>query len=170
MDASSDTLLATYLNDHLAGSTFGVELARRARGANEGTELGALLARLASEIEEDRGVLESIMESVGAGRDPLKARLAWLGEKIGRLKPNGRLLGYSPLSRLIELEGLDLGIAGKQAMWLALRTVADPRLAGYDFAALSERAERQRAEVEDVRLAASREAFPAGASPGSRTS
>ncbi len=162
MSASSDTLLAIYLNDHLAGSTLGVELSRRARGSNEGTELGFLLVRLADEIQEDSAVLESIMESVDAGRDPLKARLAWLGEKIGRLKPNGRLLGYSPLSRLTELEGLELGIAGKQALWLALRTIADPRLAGYDFAALSERAERQRAELEPFRLAAGREAFPVG--------
>ena len=46
--------------------------------------------------------------------------MGWTGEKLGRLKLNGQLLGYSPLSRLIELEGLMLGIAGKLAMWIAL--------------------------------------------------
>lgn len=159
MGASPHTLLATYLNDHLAGSTAGVELARRARGSNEGTELGDLLARLAAEVEEDRATLEAVMESAGVGRDPIKTRLAWVGEKIGRLKPNGQLLGYSPLSRLIELEGLELGIAGKQALWQSLGEVADPSLVAYDFAALAQRAERQRTELEPHRLAASREAF-----------
>ena len=33
----SKKLLSIYLNDHLAGATGGLELARRARGANEGT-------------------------------------------------------------------------------------------------------------------------------------
>jgi hypothetical protein len=159
MAASPHTLLATYLNDHYAGSTVGVELSRRARGSNEGTALGDLLARLAGEIEEDRRVLESVMDAVGAGRDPIKPRLAWLGEKAGRLKPNGQLRGYSPLSRLVELEGLELGIAGKQALWQALGELADPRLAAFDFAALGERAERQRAELEPHRLAAGREGF-----------
>lgn len=159
MAASSHTLLSTYLNDHYAGSTVGVELSRRARGSNEGTELGDLLARLASEIEEDRRVLESVMEAVGAGRDPLKPRIAWIGEKVGRLKPNGQLRGYSPLSRLVELEGLELGITGKAALWQALAETADPRLDAFDFAALSQRAERQRTDLEPHRLAASREAF-----------
>lgn len=159
MSPSPHTLLATYLNDHLAGATVGVELARRARGSNEGTELGALLARLADEIEEDRTTLEAVMEAVGAGRDPIKPRLAWIGEKVGRLKPNGQLLGYSPLSRLIELEGLELGIAGKQALWLSLGNLGDPRLAGFDFSALVKRAERQRGELEPHRLEAGRAAF-----------
>ena len=35
------------LQDHLAGSTAGLELARRTRGANEGTEYGPPLARIA---------------------------------------------------------------------------------------------------------------------------
>ena len=61
-------LLAIYLNDHLAGSTVGVELARRARGSNDGTELGEFLATLAAEIEEDRDTLGEVMGAVGAGR------------------------------------------------------------------------------------------------------
>jgi hypothetical protein len=159
MGASPQTLLATYLNDHLAGATVGVELSRRARASNEGTELGDYLGRLAAEIEEDRATLEAVMDSAGAGHDPLKTRIAWVGEKVGRLKPNGQLRGYSPLSRLIELEGLELGITGKLALWRALGEAGDPRLAAYDFAALAKRAERQRTELEPHRLAASREAF-----------
>ena len=46
--------LRIYLQDHLAGSTAGLELARRTRGANEGTEYGPPLAKIADEIEADR--------------------------------------------------------------------------------------------------------------------
>ena len=152
-------MLAIYLNDHRAGSTVGLELARRARGSNEGTQLGAFLERLVAEIEEDLETLEQVMDAVGAGRDRLKATAAWAGEKVGRLKLNGRLLGYSPLSRVVELESLSVGIEGKACLWRMLRDLGDPRLAGFDFDALIERAERQREEVEGHRLAAGREAL-----------
>lgn len=156
------SLLATYLNDHLAGSTAGLELARRARGSNEGSELGVFLAGLTAEIEADREKLGEVMEAVGAGRDRVKVTGAWAGEKVGRLKLNGRLLGYSPLSRLVELEGLTLGVTGKLALWRMLRELGDPRLAGFDFDALIARAERQRDGLEQRRLEAGRLALAAG--------
>ena len=155
-------LLAIYLNDHLAGSTVGVELARRARGSNEGTELGEFLATLVAEIEEDRDTLQDAMEAVGAGRDRLKVTGAWASEKLGRLKLNGSLLGYSPLSRVVELEGLRLGVEGKACLWRMLRELADPRLSGFDFDALIARAERQRDELERHRLEAGRLALSGG--------
>jgi hypothetical protein len=150
------SLLATYLNDHLAGSTAGVELARRARSSNEGTPLGDFLAELTAEIEEDREVLGEVMQAVAAGRDRVKVTAAWAGEKAGRLKLNGRLLGYSPLSRLVELEGLTLGVTGKLALWRMLGELGDPRLARFDFAALAARAERHQTELERRRLEAGR--------------
>lgn len=155
-------LLAIYLNDHLAGATVGVELARRARGSNEGTALGDFLAAIAIEIEEDRDTLQDVMAAVGAGRDRLKVTGAWAGEKVGRLKLNGSLLGYSPLSRVVELEGLRLGVEGKACLWRMLRELADPRLSAVDFDALLARAERQRDDLERHRLEAGRLALADG--------
>lgn len=154
MDSSPQGLLAIYLNDHFAGSTTGVELARRATGGNQGTELGELLARLTAEIEEDRKTLESVMDAVGAGRDRAKVAAAWVGEKAGRLKLNGQLTGPSPLSRLVELEGLSMGLEGKRLLWVALDQLGDPRLAAFNLTFLAERAARQRSELEPYRLAA----------------
>ena len=153
--------LGIYLNDHLAGSTAGVELARRARGANEGSEYGDVLDRIVREIDEDREALKRLMEALEIKRDRPKVAAGWVAEKVGRLKPNGQLTGYSPLSRLIELEGLALGISGKLSLWEALREVAaeDARLAGDELARLSERAERQRAEVWRLRQRAAGEAL-----------
>jgi hypothetical protein len=82
-------------------------------------------------------------------------------EKIGRLKPNGRLVRYSPLSRLVELEFLSIGITGKLGMWRLLQRVLDDPLTSADLASLIERAERQRSEVDEYRVRAAAEAFRA---------
>src|SRR5688500_20375415 len=102
----NEKYLRIYLQDHLAGSTAGLELARRTRGANEGTEYGPPLARIADEIEADRRQLQGINEDLGFGGDRLQNMAAWSLETIGHLKLNGDLTGYSPLSRVVALERL----------------------------------------------------------------
>ena len=54
----ADHALSAYLNDHLAGSAAGVQLAKRCRDAHEGSDLAQHLAALVGEIEEDRRLLE----------------------------------------------------------------------------------------------------------------
>ena len=159
-------LLGIYLNDHLAGSTVGLELSRRARDSNKGNEYGDVLERVAKEIEEDRETLQRLMKDLGVRRDHPKVAVAWVAEKFGRLKPNGRLISYSPLSRLVETESLALGIAGKLSLWEALAEVAgeDARLDPEELHRLAERAERQRKEVWQLRQRAAGEAFAAQAS------
>src|SRR3954453_14629941 len=155
-DCVDTRLIAIYLNDHLAGATGGLELARRALGANRGSDFEAPLERLATEIAEDRAALADVMTRLGGARDPLKVWAGWAAEKWGRLKLNGRISGYSPLSRVLELEVLALGVEGKRTMWRALdRTCSDDaRLAGVDLDALVRRAERQRGLIERERLRA----------------
>jgi hypothetical protein len=156
-------LLPIYLNDHLAGATAGLELARRALRSNSQNDYGPPLARLAAEIEEDRKSLLSIMATLGVGSDRAKLLVAWVAEKVGRLKFNGRLLGYSPLSRLMELEVLLLGVTGKLALWRTLRllTQQDSRLDRGELDRLIERAEGQLREIEALRERAAADAFAA---------
>jgi uncharacterized protein YfiM (DUF2279 family) len=155
--------LSIYMNDHLAGSTAGLELAKRTRGANAGTEYGEPLERIAREIEEDRETLIGLMSSLGIKRDHPKVAAGWVAEKFGRLKPNGQITGYSPLSRLVELEGLAIGITGKRSLWDALLEAAseDDRLDAEELRRLSDRAEAQRQEVWQLRQRAAREALAA---------
>jgi hypothetical protein len=105
--------------------------------------------------------LVAIMRALGVGVDRLKVVAGWGAEKVGRLKLNGRLLGYSPLSRVVELEGLALGVSGKLALWRALEeiTPGHPELERFDLPALAERAERQLRELEAQRRRAVFEAF-----------
>lgn len=159
-----DKLLNIYLNDHLAGSVAGYEIARRTLANNRGTPLGDFLAELVAEIHADRGHLANVMDAVGAKRSRIKQAAGWTAEKAGRTKLNGQLRGYSDLSRVVELEGLALGIGGKLSMWRVLHDIAraDPRLTGFDFEALIARATKQIDEVEEHRMAAARQAFADG--------
>jgi LDH2 family malate/lactate/ureidoglycolate dehydrogenase len=159
---SPSKYLATYLNDHLLGSTVGTELARRAARENQGSELGQFLTALAPEIEDDRETLLAIMAELGVKPDRLKVAAGWTGEKLGRLKPNAQLRGYSPLSPLVELEGLLVGIQGKLAMWQVLAEVAvDVGLDRARLEGLAARAEAQQADVERHRLDVGRRALTA---------
>jgi len=151
-------LLAIYLNDHLAGATLGVELARRLRASNgDDPQFGEPLAQLCAEIEEDRSTLEAVMGAGGVRRDRVKPAGAWVAEKIGRLKLNGQLRGYSPLSRLVELEMLCIGITGKMQLWNVLAHTWQGRLAGFDFEQLAERAAQQQARAQGLHLLAALE-------------
>ena len=159
--------LAIYLNDHFAGATFGVALARRSLENNRDNEFGEFLRRLAEEVDADRQSLRSMLAELGVRVDRAKQAAAWASEKLGRLKPNGQLTGYSPLSRLVELELLELGITGKLALWGVLQSVLDEPPASGDLDVLIERAHRQRLEVDQYRLRAAEDALRASIpSPG----
>ena len=152
--------LSIYLNDHLAGATGGVELAKRTCGSNEGSEYGPVLDRIAQEIQEDRDTLLDVMERLDISKDQLKVGAGWIAEKLGRFKLNDQLTGYSPLSRLVELEALMLGVTGKTGLWITLRELPpDPRLADIDFSALEQRAVAQRDALEELRRKAALEAL-----------
>jgi hypothetical protein len=154
--------LPIYLNDHLAGATFGVQLAERIARENPDNELGAFMrSDLLPEIAADRQTLTDLMVRLGITRSAHKVAGAWLAEKLARVKLNGRLIRYSPLSRLLELEALAAGIEGKHALWLALDGVRDRdrRLEDVDFEDLAARARSQRDRLVAYRRAAAAEAL-----------
>lgn len=157
-------MLHTYLQDHHAAATAGVELARRAAASNRDSAYGEELAALAEEIAADREALERVMALLGTGPNRVKDAGGWAAEKLGRLKPNNSLLSYSPLSRMIELEGLLLGATGRLSLWQSLRAAVGEPLAEVDLAQLAERAADQRGRVERLRERAAAEAL-GGADP-----
>jgi hypothetical protein len=148
-------LLSVYLNDHLAGATMGLELARRmATSAEPESDPAAVLNRLAGEIAADRSALIAIMTALGIKVRGYKMFAAWAGEKAGRLKLNGHLLTRSPLSDLEEAELLRLGVEGKAAGWRTLRAVAerDSRLDTGQLGELLARAALQSDTLETLRV------------------
>lgn len=151
-------LLGIYLNDHLAGATGGAELARRAAAARRSDEAGDTLLRFAADVAADRAALLDIMAALDVPVRAYKVYAGWIGEKAGRFKLNGRLLGRSPLSSLEELEMMRLGVEGKAAGWRTLQLLADtdPRLDRARLMELIARAESQVKLLEDLRVRAAR--------------
>jgi hypothetical protein len=153
---SGTSMLGIYLNDHLAGATAGTELAHRIARSHDDEQNRGTLRRLAAEIAQDRAALLNIMAALGIKVRRYKVGAAWIGEKAGRLKFNGRLLGRSPLSNLEELEILRLGVEGKAAGWRTLRTLADTdmRLDPARLDELISRARQQADLLESLRVSA----------------
>jgi hypothetical protein len=162
MTTMSDNL-STYLQDHRAGAEAGSDLARRMYDENKGTQYEAFLGHLAEEIEEDVITLEQIMDRFDVSRDSLKTTVAKVGETLGRLKPNNQLTGYSPLSRVLEFEGLRAGVQGKLSLWDGLMEIApmEDRLDQEEIGRLIRRAEAQLEELRVHHRVAAREAFAA---------
>jgi hypothetical protein len=153
--------LNTYLNDHLAGATLGVEHARQLENAFVGSDFGIEMARLADEIEEDRDTLLGLMERLDAPRDPVKKATAWVAEKAGRLKFSGLTSRDRDLGTYLALETMSLGVEGKLSLWTGLAEIAPeyPQIAAIDLGRLIERARDQRAALERERLLAARRAL-----------
>jgi hypothetical protein len=162
---ANDTLLGIYLNDHLAGATGGAELAKRLATTDDDWSGGAL-RRFAGDVEEDRETLLAIMATLDVPVRQYKVWAAWAVEKAARLKLNGHLLTRSPLSRLVELEAMSLGVEGKAAVWrtLLVRSPIDDRLDSGQLDGLFLRATQQREVLEHLRVRAAAEAC--GGKPG----
>jgi hypothetical protein len=143
-------LLSIYLSDHLAGATAGSRRMRRLADAEQKAPDSDVLQRLATEIEEDRKTLMSIIEAEGIEARWYKTAIAKAGEAVGMLKSNGTLFHRSPLTSLVELEGMRMGVTAKYDLWTALR---HSELSGrQDFDQLMQRATRQLQELEDAHV------------------
>jgi hypothetical protein len=160
--------LEIYLRDHYAGAAAGLSLTRRSKAANGDRPLGTLLGEIEAEIEHDRQALESIMQRLGVAPSRLKAATGKVGEVVGRLKSNGHVTTYSPLSRLVELEVLAAGIFTKRNLWRSLRAVAD-RYEALDAAELERLIAGAEHQLERVRHAHDEAAAEALAEAGSIT-
>jgi len=154
MDSNDpDQNLRIYLNDHFAGSTGGLELARRAAGNSTDPDRAAMWNSISEELEGERVVLKQMLDRLESQENPVKALFGWLGEKAGRLKPNGQLTGPSELGQFVELEMLFIGVTGKLAMWRMLVSIDDPRLRDFDLPGLITQAESQRDQLDRHRMA-----------------
>ncbi|GAA4426689.1 hypothetical protein GCM10023169_25740 [Georgenia halophila] len=157
-------LLGIYLGDHLAGATGGVERIDRMAKAYADTELGPELTLLAAEIAQARQELHTLIEELGLPTKPHRQALAWVAEHAGRLKLNGRVLGRSPLTVVLELELMRSAVAGQASLWQTMADLADDL--GFErarFTALAERSLEFQARLESLHGRVHTSAFHAGA-------
>jgi hypothetical protein len=154
--------LATYLNDHLAGSVAALEVLEKLQAAYEGTELEQFCAELRNDIEADRQELKRLMERLEIPQSGARKAGAWITGKLAELKMRLDDSAHGPLRLLESLEAVELGINGKLALWRALIAAAEvaPALRGaLDYQRLVKRATEQIERVEAHRLNAAKAAF-----------
>jgi hypothetical protein len=154
--------LATYLNDHLAGSVAAIELLEDLEAAYAGNELERFFTDLRNDIEADRQELNGLMEQLEIAQSRPRKAGAWIAGKFAELKMRLDDSAHGPLRLLESLDAVELGITGKLALWQALIAAAEvtPALRGaLDYQRLARRATEQIERVELRRLEAAKAAF-----------
>lgn len=154
-------MLATYLDDHRAGAAAGRSLSRRMARENSDTGWSRKLAGLADEIDAENRALDEVRKVLGFRGGLVKRALARVAAEAGRLKLNRRLVGYSPLSRVLEAEALMAGVTAKRGLWVVMqsREDEDGKTAQFDFVALENQALDQIALLKEFHEAAVKAAF-----------
>ncbi len=154
-----DDPLAIYLHDHLAGSSFAVELLEKLASEFSGMPSGETAAKLLEHVRADRKTLEQLIAKVGKANTNVYDVLGWIAERVSRIKlkhdnPTG-------IGAFEAFETISLGILGKRSLWQALqvRQRTDTRVAGLDYAALIVRAEQQFQTANQYRLELALEAL-----------
>lgn len=143
--------LETYLNDHLAGATAGVNLAKMAAEEHKSDEHGAFFGEIASEISADYDTLQELMTSLGVQESATKSAAAEIGSKL--MAPKFTAGDDDELNAFVTLETLSIGVEGKICMWKALKTIEDSNAAfkQFDIDDLLARGESQRERIEGER-------------------
>jgi hypothetical protein len=151
--------LASYLNDHLAGSVSALELIEHWAHVHDGKPLGDFFMDMDAEIRADQDKLRELMRSLRLEESNLRQAGAWVAEKVGRARL--MIAGDEPdsLGLVLTLEGLIMGIGGKQLLWRALAAAKMPQLNGYDFEELQRRAQEQIERIEGERMRAVHKVF-----------
>jgi hypothetical protein len=164
MSDASGKLLNIYLNDHYLAANSGVALADRIAKALATTTFGDELARLAQEIRNDLSSLVDVMKQLGVPPQRWRAPLGIAAERLSRLKLNGHLFTRSPLSSVVELEGLLAGVEAKRCGWQTIRQIveSDGQTSKENLDALIEGSLKQTETLRLVRAWAVEQAFVAG--------
>ena len=146
--------LTSYLNDHLAGSVGALELVDRLIDTYRGKRLEKFFGELRSEIEADQETLKELIASFGEKESAIRKAGAWVVEKLSRAKIQLSETREGEMGLFLALEGLALGIHGKQTLWRALSAASAtiPGLCGLDYDRLEKRALEQYERVEGRRL------------------
>lgn len=156
----SQHLLGLYLSDHLTGATAGAERMERMSAAYVDTPVYAGLSELAEEIRLERAFLRKLIHDLGMRRRAYRQAIGWIGERVGRLKGNGRVVSRSPVTLVLETELMRSAVVAKLGLWRTLEDNADEL--GLDpqvFVDLASRAQRQTSVLDEIHEYARRRAF-----------
>ena len=151
--------LDSYLNDHVAGSISALELIAHWVEVHKGEPLGRFFVESEREIKADQDTLRDVMRTLGVEESKIRQAGAWAAEKVGRARLMIAGDEQGSLGLVLTLEGLIMGVTGKNLMWRALAAAKLPGLSRYNFEQLQRRAEQQVERIEAQRISAVRQVF-----------
>jgi hypothetical protein len=136
-----------------------LEISAHWEHAHKGAPLGGFFGQIEAEIKADQDRLRDVMCSLGVGESKVRKAGAWAAEKVGRARL--MIAGDEPdgLGLVLTLEGLIMGVHGKELLWRALATLNLPQLKDFDFGELQNRAQQQMQRMDAERLRAAQRVF-----------
>ena len=143
------TNLRRYIDDHLAGAAFALDLLQALAVKHAGDAIASAIGRLREEIDADRDELKRAVVALGKTPSGMKQKIARLFERLGR--PKLIKTRADRFSTFQALEVIALGILGKKALWDALSVSENPVVRKLDLERLRHRAEEQHAVAEKIR-------------------
>lgn len=156
-------LFGVYLSDHFTGATVGLERMERMTRGYRDTPFHAELAEATEQLRGERELYRDLLHRLAVPRRTHRQVAAWLGEKVGRLKLNGRVVERSPLSAVLEAELMRSAVVGKISGWWTLREYADEiGLDATQFGELIDQGHRQLEMLERFHAYTRERAFQAG--------
>lgn len=114
-------LLRSYMADHLAGATAGLQRIRSMASAFIDTPVYPQISQVAEGIASEHRWMNDLIQAQGFPRPAVAAPLLWAGERLSRLKPYARPpLKRSPSALVLETELMIGAITAKRQGWEVL--------------------------------------------------
>ncbi len=153
-------LLELYLSDHLTGATGGVNRSERMAADYVDTPVYGQLGEFAERLSGEKAFLDQLISDLGLEQKPYRQVVAWAGERLGRLKVNGRVVSRSPMTLLLETDLMRGAVHSKIGVWETLREHAPSLgIGGEVFDELIESAKHQLDLLDQVHAYARPRAF-----------
>ena len=127
-DTIDRATLRVYLRDHLAASVAAIRLLRRMCDSGAATPLGSQLTEITSDVIAEQDVLRTLLRRVGGDDRGFAVALAWLGEKLSRLKLGPGKPWDSGLQLFETLEAISNRAMGKPVPYLEVSESEEDRL------------------------------------------
>ncbi|MBC7841612.1 MAG: hypothetical protein H7099_04845 [Gemmatimonadaceae bacterium] len=143
----------------------GIEAMERLSDAQHDTPLGRALDVLRHGAQHDQDVLRELLLAIDVAERSTHKTLAWIGEKMSRMKLGAESEAEADVSSFEALEALTLGFHGRIALWSMLAKIGPDLRSTFDFDGLSKQVQAHLTVLEQYRLEAGQEAFTIRSAP-----
>lgn len=117
--------LSSYVGDHAAMARAACELVHRMRSAPRWNQHAAELDEVADLLDAHEAAVDRYRRGHELAPARLRRALAVVGERVGRVKPNGTLFAQSAATPLVELDGLAMLTTACRRFWSVVGSYDD---------------------------------------------